>query len=499
MRILFYAINHVGLGHVVRLSILQRFTQRKAADCYFVSESRHAASFFSCPGVLVEGEGIRGSQRGRLLEAGLRRAIDEVRPDILVCDTYWSEAAASIPRLRRRGARAILMLRMTESRLMALRLRSALPAFDSILLPHHPDEIRWAYRNDPDLLRELDTPQVAVIAPVCRTAARPCTIGDIIFTVGAGGEWPDASKANTVRTFLGAYCGASRLLQNGGHAKPKLAAGAFVDLTEELNECFDVLRTTSLYEHFGPDTTVVSRGGYNTVWEAVAAGSRLVVCGTRRRLDDIKGRSAFIQRQGLGRSVRPDARALYDAIAAPWERQPAELRRWAGIVNGGLDLAFAELSGEGFLRAREPSIGYSPANMPRRRSKPTRLIARFEEVDALHPTSVLLTTARSAIKHGYDTQLCLQNAGDAKVSRRLLALEKDGAVLVPKSTAGSSHTYCVPVLAWPGPRVRNELRISEEIVEHQKRGVSSGLSIHADRVPLFLTEYLLRAFSLHNR
>src|SRR5690349_19869463 len=131
VRILFYAINHVGIGHVARLSVLQRFlTRHRLADCHFFSESRHAAAFFNCPGVLLDGEHLGPKERWRLLEAGVRRAIDEVRPDVLVCATYWSEAVSSIPTLRARGGRAVLVLRMTDRRLMRLRLREGLLEFD---------------------------------------------------------------------------------------------------------------------------------------------------------------------------------------------------------------------------------------------------------------------------------------------------------------------------------------------------------------------------------
>jgi predicted glycosyltransferase len=120
MRVLFYAINHVGLGHVVRLSIVQRFlSERNLADCHFFSESRHAAAFFTCPGVLIDvdrapgsarAEHVSAKERWRRLEAGVRRAVEDLRPDILMCDTYFSEAVTSIPTVVRRGGRAVLML-----------------------------------------------------------------------------------------------------------------------------------------------------------------------------------------------------------------------------------------------------------------------------------------------------------------------------------------------------------------------------------------------------
>ena len=477
VRVLFYAINHVGLGHVARLSVVQRFmTERKLADCYFFSESRHAAEFFTCPGVLIDAEHVSAKERWRLAEAGVRRAMRDVRPDVLVCDTYWSEAASSIPDLLGRGGRAVLMLRMSDSRLMRFRLREARELFDTILLPHHPREIRWAYRDDLRLLRQLDSPQVVPVGPLCRPihpARKRVSKAEIIFSVGAGGEWPDAGKANTIETFLGAFAGASRLLTKHGLPKPTLAAGAFLRLTPELKSRFVIRRTTALHEHFGPRTIVVSRGGYNTTWEAVSARSPLVVCGTRNRLDDVKARSEFVQREGLGRSVIPDSDAIFRAIVEPWDGHQAAVARWDRIVNAGLPMAADEILGGAFLRAREPDREYPASNNDADMSTtPKRLIARFEDVDPQRPSSALIAAARLAMELGYDTRLCDGRAEDDD---------------------------CVDVLLWPGPRVRNELRISEEIAAKRKRGVNTGLGIHADRMPLFLVEYLLRAFSLYNR
>lgn len=498
MRVLFYAINHVGLGHVVRLSVLQRFISRTgAADCRFFSESHHASSFFTCEGTLVDAGNATARQRWLLLETGLRRTVDVLKPDVLVCDTYWVEAAPSIQAVQRRNGRAVLLLRMTDSLLMAQRLAAAMPFFDSVLLPHHPDEVRWTYRGDSRLLRLLDSPQVAMIGPVCRAAATHGRRASIIFTVGAGGEWPGASKLNTVDAFIRAYVAASRLLTARGYAKPKLAAGKFLRLNDELEASFDVFRTNVLYRHFGPDTTVVTRGGYNTVWEAVAAKSRLVVCGTRDRLDDIKARSAFIRGERLGRSAYPDARTLVDAIVEPWTQEPPALERWSGVVNAGLELAADEITGGTFLRARERATGYPRTGSSRMPPQRTRLIARFESVDARRPSSNLETAVRLAIELGYLTEVRLARSSGGTTSRRLRALEKAGAVL--RREGESSGADCVSVLAWPGPRVRNELRVSEELAAKTRTGVNTGLAVHADRVPLFLTEYLLRLFSLHNR
>jgi UDP-N-acetylglucosamine--N-acetylmuramyl-(pentapeptide) pyrophosphoryl-undecaprenol N-acetylglucosamine transferase len=500
MKILFYAINHVGLGHVVRMSVLQRFIARHTtADCYFFSESRHAGSFFSCPGLIADvAPSCALAERGRLLVGGLQRALDAFQPDILVCDTYWSAAAPLIPSLRRRGVRSVLVLRMTDHKLMQARVRWARPSFDTILIPHHPDEVRAAYRNHRRLLQELDSPQFALIGPICRSQRQSPETGEVIFTVGAGGEWPEASKANQIDTFVTSYVEASRLLRSHGYPKPKLAPGTFLGINDKIRESFDLYRTSSLYQHFGPNTTVVTRGGYNTVWESIAARSLLVVCGTRNRLDDIKARSRFVKSEGIGRSVRPEGRMLFDAIVGSWDsRERASVERWASIVNAGLPLAFDEMTGGRFLRAKERSVAYEAKRISTMSRKHDRLIARFEGVDPVRTTPVLQAAVRIALQLRYDIQLRLLKPAMSPTGPSLRALVREGAEVLP-DRPGKMEADCVSVLVWPGPRVRNELRISEELAGRRSRGVRTGLDIDADRIPLFVTEYLLRLFSLYN-
>src|SRR5262245_16142856 len=114
MRILFYAVNKVGLGHAVRLSILQKIIQtRRIADCFLFTDSDHVDDLFSCPSYSVPANGPR---RFDQILRGFERALDTFQPDVVVCDTYWPQHA--ITQLRNDGIRTILLLRLMNSRLM---------------------------------------------------------------------------------------------------------------------------------------------------------------------------------------------------------------------------------------------------------------------------------------------------------------------------------------------------------------------------------------------
>jgi len=117
---------------------------------------------------------------------------------------------------------------------------------------------------------------------------------------------------------------------------------------------FTLLRTTHLYRHFGEGSIVVSRGGYNTCWEAVGASSRLVLCGSHRSEEDVDARCRFLDHERLGRRVTLSARALVDAIERPWTaREQEATRKWASIVNAGTPVVLNEVIEPRFLRACE--------------------------------------------------------------------------------------------------------------------------------------------------
>ena len=364
MRLLFFAVNKVGLGHAVRLSILQKRLQRAPnVSCHFFTDSDHVSGLFSCPGFEARiPSGAAMAERGRLIDRGFNRALDRVQPDTVICDTYWPQNAMG--RLRATGVRSMLLMRLMNARIMPGRVRTALEAFDSVLIPHHPVEISWTYKMDPKAVRYLSAQAIGFVGPIARQFQPSPSSGHlrhlsavgspVIFTVGGGGEWPGAAHANRIPTYLDTFFEAAGLLIRRGRPKPVLAVGPLFDVGGKFAKRFTLLRTTHLYRHFGEGSVVVSRGGYNTCWEAVAASSRLVLCGSHVSEEDVDARCRFLDHERLGRRVTLSARALVDAIERPWSaREQEATRRWASIVNAGTSVVLNEVLEPRFLRARE--------------------------------------------------------------------------------------------------------------------------------------------------
>jgi hypothetical protein len=354
MRLLFFAVNKVGLGHAVRLSIIQkRLLRERRADCHFFTDSDHVSDLFNCTGVEARiPDRASLAERGRLIEQGFDRAIHRLRPDAVICDTYWPHHAIS--RLRGTRVRTLLLMRLMNAMIMPARVRTALESFDTVLIPHHPSEIAWTFRPNAKAIRALSAQPVGFVGPIARRGKPARSTPPVIFTVGGGGEWPGAGRLNRIPAYLDTYFEAAGRLIKHGRPRPILAVGPLFDVKDKFAKRFTLLRTTNLYRHFGEGTVVVSRGGYNTCWEAVAAGSRLVLCGSHQSEEDVDARGRFLDKERVGRKVPLSARELVEAIERPWSRaEKHATATWSAQVNAGLDVVLNEVLDPGYLRARE--------------------------------------------------------------------------------------------------------------------------------------------------
>lgn len=362
--------------------------------CRFFSTSDHAREFFSCPGFVTEHDAFP-------------EVIHDFNPDVVVCDTFWPQK--EIAELRRSGVHTALILRMTKSGIMCQRLRQAVEAFNTILIPHHPEELLWTYRNDPAAIRYIESLPIGIIGPLARTGASRFQ-PKVIFTLGGGGQWrTEPLNADVLKI----YSGAIDLMMRRGYERPAFSVGPLMKATKPLGAKCRHLETNRLYEHFGRDTIVIARGGYNVCWEAIAARSLLIYWTGSGWSEDVEGRGDFFRSKKLARVTPLASRSLFQSIVAP--RTVAERSAtdgWSSLVNTGIRIAVDELLGGSFLRAREP-----------------------ERAMKLKP--------------------------------------------VPE----------IDILAWPGPRLRNELRIWRELRASQHHRLPTRAFLPPGYLPQFVMDY----------
>jgi peptidoglycan/xylan/chitin deacetylase (PgdA/CDA1 family) len=346
-RILFYAINGNGLGHVVRLSVIAHAI-KDHADIAFYSTSRFADQY--CPGRIFTIDDrlddrfeLNPEQRTLL---GFHLALNKFSPDVVVCDTHWPHTIVS--GLHESGVRTILVLRSLAIEKMESAMSGAIRDFTSVLIPHHPTELENIYRSRPDLVERMVMAPCACIGPIARTAAHPSSERSVIFTLGGGGEYWNWTQADSVDRFIGEYRSVAATIADRFGMEPVFAAGPLLDRPDDSLHPFKVVRSQNLHEMFGPETIVVTRGGYNTCWEAIAAGARLIIVGKHNssRVEDVDTRACFLAAEGLATYVETDASEILKActklIERPFPVHDHYLRR---SINGGLSVARDDILG----------------------------------------------------------------------------------------------------------------------------------------------------------
>ncbi|WP_157100525.1 hypothetical protein [Rhodoplanes sp. Z2-YC6860] len=345
-RVLFHAINGNGLGHVVRLSIIAQALSGHA-DVAFYSPCRFADRYwpgrlFTVDARLDDRFELNHAQRNLL---AFHLALNRFSPDIVVCDTFWPETI--IRDLHERGIRTVLVLRALPRETMEPAVRAATAQFSSILVPHHTAELASIYAGSSELLKWTTTAPCVCIGPVARTTTPGNSRSSVIFTLGGGGDYWVGSDAYGVESFIREYRFSAAMIKQKFDMETFFAAGPFFDRPDDSLSPLRVIRSQNLHEMFGPDTLVVTRGGYNTCWEAVAAGARLIVVGEHSGSEDVGARGRFLEAEGFARHVGVvDASKIFkscsELIASTVPGPDHYLRR---SVNSGLSVARDEILG----------------------------------------------------------------------------------------------------------------------------------------------------------
>jgi hypothetical protein len=408
----FYAVNGVGLGHIARLSVLEAGLLRRGERCAFFSPCNVAPAFFQSPGTISSHPPYSNSESFR---KEFNDAVHAFSPDTVVCDTYWP--GADIGELKRKGIRTILIMRLLHRCILMDRLKNAESEFSDIVLPHAPNEVAWIYREDPALLQYLSGGPFNFIGPLCR---QPSGVGhgrSIIFTLGGGGEQYNPG-VNSRANILNLYREAALLIHEELGIKPILLAGPLLPLTDDLHSAFEVIPGKSHeFDMFGPGTIVVSRGGYNTTWEAIYAGSPLILCGDYSGEEDITMRCDFLQHDHLATFVKFDTHALVQAV------KDARARAWNGAhhagktipqINCGLDLLAYNIAKHlPFRGLRRPELFNVKGAFPTTNGATDRLVARFDYFEKQALSDELTRTVQLAVDLGYRVQLHVYGSSPA--------------------------------------------------------------------------------------
>jgi UDP-N-acetylglucosamine--N-acetylmuramyl-(pentapeptide) pyrophosphoryl-undecaprenol N-acetylglucosamine transferase len=305
MRILFYAVNGLGLGHVTRLLAMAREVRRlsKKADILFLTSSESNVVYREgFPSVKVPSKnaacraGMEPPLHISILHQTAFSVFSSFAPDITVVDTFPHGFAHELDQVLRweKGRFVYVCRQRRDDKLESEYLHSLMSRYDLILVPHEKNEpgvlipkgLR-SFHSGPVLVRNRAElwPKERVLS----TFALPHDKKRILVNLGGGGQdhWE-----KIIASIVGQLknCGNIHIvIAQGGLAPVREFAGCTV-----LNDYYPVCE---LYNGFD---AIIAGCGYNTVNESLFFRLPGIFIPFEREVDDQFRRAKSVEQAGLG-------------------------------------------------------------------------------------------------------------------------------------------------------------------------------------------------------
>jgi UDP-N-acetylglucosamine--N-acetylmuramyl-(pentapeptide) pyrophosphoryl-undecaprenol N-acetylglucosamine transferase len=308
-RIVFYAVNGLGLGHVTRLLGIARALRRLApnAEMLFLTTSeadgvifREGFAAVKLPSKTIREDcGLRKTTYLKMVQTVTWNTIAGFDPDVLVVDTYPSGSFEElIPVLRWRQKNVFVFREQRSETFQSSLLLAALPLYDRLIVPHDDvaavgelHEPGKALAVGPILIR--DRKELLDRARARATLGLPKDVPEaalVLYASFGGGGDPEALRALDLTLDAVAALGNAHLVYGAGplmRAPPQPRAGLTV-----LAGRYPMLDLLPAFDG------AIAAAGYNTVHELMYAGIPSVIVPFGRILDDQERRARELAAAG---------------------------------------------------------------------------------------------------------------------------------------------------------------------------------------------------------
>jgi UDP-N-acetylglucosamine--N-acetylmuramyl-(pentapeptide) pyrophosphoryl-undecaprenol N-acetylglucosamine transferase len=337
-RILFYAVNGLGLGHVTRLLAIARQVRKltPGAEIVFLTSSeaedvifREGFAAFKVPSKSIRLEaGLRSATYARMLQTVTLNLLASFHPHILVVDTFPAGAIQDLLPVLRWESRKVFVYRAQrpETALSPL-MQNTLQLYDLAIIPHFENEV------DAPMPEGLDRVWTGPIVIRDRCEEKPREEarrilglpedGRVLYvTFGGGGDADmDEALATTVETL---------------RSRPNLhLAVASAPLYRGRLQRSDSVTPVDYYpmaELYSAFEAAISATGYNTAMELLHHGIPSAFVPFPRQVDDQEARARAIESAGAGiciqtmtvESLLAAVDALLDPVRAAAMREAAQ-------------------------------------------------------------------------------------------------------------------------------------------------------------------------------
>lgn len=468
VRILYHAINGLGLGHMMRMSAVATAVRDRAPHVHqlIATNASFSAHFkrLDVPVIVLpdsSGPPTQPNRRvrsvsGRFASNLLNHVVDEYDPRLVVFDTHVPMRMAR--KVLEEGRQSALVLRACREDFLQRRYlaRDLFALFDLVLVPHTREEFFSALsRSTAAQLRRLR--HLEFVGPIVfpadtstaaqREVCRRHRISDdaVLIVVSAGG----GGVAPLARRMFDAVCAAAARL----HARwPQLqvlcVGGPYGDPMTLPDRCTYVREEPSLQALLCRADLLIARSSYNTVHEALQCGTRaILVPATVWKTEDLEARVAFLEarkrvrRLTLNASAEEYAACIDQALNDP--RPPPESFQGANCAAERLLALAAE--NQLFICSREPlarSLAFSfasPLKMARALTElaDSRAIVRIDWDMVQQFLQLLDTDMRSRIDK---IEVALGHGEVADIAERMRFVH---ALLTSHGAAHLSVLFCV--------------------------------------------------------
>lgn len=334
-RILFYAVNGLGLGHVTRLLSIARALRRLSptTEILFLTSSeadgviyREGFAAVKLPSKTIrETCGLKKSTYLKMAQSVSWNTIASFDPDVLVVDTYPSGSFEElIPVLRWRQKNVFVFREQRRDTFQSNLLAATLPLYDLLIVPH--DEVgqvgelpepHKARAVGPILIRERDE---LFARPRARAAlGLPADLAEdtLLFygSFGGGGE-PEAARALDLTTR------AVRSLDTSHRAHLVVGAGPLMRSLPDQQPGLTILSGRyPMLDVLPAFDGAIAAAGYNTVHELMFAGVASTLIPFGRVLDDQERRARDLAEAGACLICEPLTQAgLTESVARLGDR-----------------------------------------------------------------------------------------------------------------------------------------------------------------------------------
>ncbi len=342
-RILFYAINGLGLGHVTRLLAIGRklrilvpeaeivyFTSSEAEDVIF----REGFAAFKVPSKTLRcAAKLRPSTYAKMLQTVTLNLAASFHPHVLVVDTFPAGTLQELLPVLRWDSRKVFVFRVQRpSAAQSPLTQSALALYDLAIMPHHEGEVEaplpqglrsvWA---GPIVIRDRDD---ALPRQEARARLGLPPTGPVVYvTYGGGG---DAAMDRALQQTIEALSGEpfTVAVPNAPLYRGTLPHGA------ELPQNVRIVTHYPMAEMYAAFDAAISAAGYNTAMELLHHGVPTALVPFPRQVDDQYARASSLAADGAAlmveeltvSSLKDAANALLDTSRAVALRTAAQRR-----------------------------------------------------------------------------------------------------------------------------------------------------------------------------